>query len=110
VEEARDHWTRIVERGLTMWSENGRVRKDVEALSRFNIFVNTELLAFTRGERARWGRMLGGFARLGPRRWRRYLRDSRIRQRGTARARVGLAERRVRRHVRVPGPPELAKR
>jgi glycosyltransferase involved in cell wall biosynthesis len=93
----RDHWTTVVDRGLRSWQATGRLRADVEALSRFNIEFNAQLLAFVRGEDARLGRLLAGLVRLGPRRWWRYLRDSRILQRGAARARVAFAERRHRR-------------
>jgi GT2 family glycosyltransferase len=66
------------------------LRRRIQRLSEFSIEVNTQLAAAVHGGRLWWPGLLAGFMRLGPFDAYRYLRDSRIWERASARVRARL--------------------
>lgn len=65
-----------------------RQRRQIEAVGRFSMQVNTTLATALHGRRWRTALLPIGFAALGPIGWYRYLRDSRIFERLGARLRI----------------------
>jgi glycosyltransferase involved in cell wall biosynthesis len=59
--------------------------------ARFSLEVNVALAAAASGAAVPWSTLIGGFLRLGPWGWRRYLRDSRILERVASRVRLRRA-------------------
>ncbi len=75
----------VLDRHFSTWEGAGAEREQVRAAADLSVEVNVALAAAGRGERVGWGSLLRRFARLGPAGWRRYLRDSRLAERVTAR-------------------------
>jgi GT2 family glycosyltransferase len=86
--------TTVLDRHLRHWTQQGKRRASVERAAKASIAVNSALSAASRGEPMRpWAALAELFA-LGPAGWRRYLRDSRIVQRVSARLRAQRPARR----------------
>jgi len=86
--EWAEQLTTVLEAHLKTWPATGDVRRSVERVAMASIAVNAVLSAASRGERVRYLPVLSQLLALGPFGWHRYLRDSRIVQRVSARLRL----------------------
>jgi len=86
--EWEDQLTTVLDRHLEKWPVTGPLRTSVEQVARASIAVNSALSAASRGEPVRPVAVLFQLLAIGPRGWRKYLRDSRIVQRVRSRLKV----------------------
>lgn len=87
-EDRRRQHRVVLDRHLPHWKGPDRERTRIRAAAAFSIEVNVALAMAARREGFDWGPLLGGAARLGPRGLWRYLRDSRVLERVSARLRA----------------------
>ncbi len=85
IEELRSEYEKVLAKHL----EDGDAGIH-DRVSRFSVEMNLALMRLVGGQRVGWPRLIGAFAKLGPLGWYRYLRCSRILERGTSRVRAGL--------------------
>jgi glycosyltransferase involved in cell wall biosynthesis len=80
----------VLEKHMELWDTTERVKRSTCQAARFSIEVNTTLAAKTHGEKINLFKLLYSFFVLGPLGWNRYLRDSRIWERVSARVKAQL--------------------
>lgn len=85
----------VLERHLNCWNTNNRVKKSTQKVARFSIEINTALAGMLHKNKVNFFKILCSFLALGPLGWHRYLRDSRIWERLSARLRAGLTPKSV---------------
>jgi glycosyltransferase involved in cell wall biosynthesis len=78
----------VLEEHMKTWLVTGKRRTAVGRAANASIAVNSALSAASRGESVNFRGTLLRLARLGPLEWRRYLRDSRIQERVSARLKL----------------------
>ena len=80
----------VLEKHLNPWEVNDRSKRRTKQVAHFSIEVNTALAAMIHGEKTNLFRLLYSFLTLRPLGWYRYLRDSRIWERLSARLKARL--------------------
>jgi hypothetical protein len=91
----------VLEEHMENWVGSGKLRTAVGRAANASIAVNSALSAASRGEAVNLRDTMLSLARLGPMGWHRYLRDSRIQERVSARLKLrrqmnpGMAEKQV---------------
>jgi hypothetical protein len=78
----------VFEEHMKTWLVAGKRRAAVGRAANASIAVNSALSAASRGEAVNLRETILRLARLGPMEWRRYLRDSRIQERVSARLKL----------------------
>jgi GT2 family glycosyltransferase len=82
----------VAHKHLASWNVSNPERERVRRISDFSIEVNTELAGFMHGQRGHSFRLIGYLLSLGPANAYRYLRDSRIWERASARIKARVME------------------
>jgi glycosyltransferase involved in cell wall biosynthesis len=90
LESRRGQLETVAERHLALWSAPERLRESVGRATRFSNEVNLALAGMVSGNGSRLSHLLLSFLSLGPSSQHRYLRDSRIWERTTARLKARL--------------------
>ena len=80
----------VLEKHMEHWETTERVKRATLQAARFSIEVNTTLAAKIHGEKINLFKLFYSFLVLGPLGWNRYLRDSRIWERVSARVKAQL--------------------
>jgi len=80
----------VARKHLESWNPPSSTREKVRRLSEFSVEANTALAAYTHGQKANLTGLLLQLLQLGPRQVHKYLRDSRIWERVSARIRARL--------------------
>lgn len=80
----------VLEKHMKHWETTERIKRATLQAARFSIEVNTTLAAKIHGEKINLFKLLYSFLLLGPLGWHRYLRDSRIWERVSARVKAQL--------------------
>jgi hypothetical protein len=75
---------------LETWQRNHSVGSELDRVAQFSVAMNTFLAATVHGHKLNWKRMAIAFLTLGPAGWQRFIRDSRIAERVSARIRARL--------------------
>jgi GT2 family glycosyltransferase len=89
-DEMRQQIERVLERHLSLWEACHRGRPDVGRVARAAVEVNHALACCAYGRRPKWLALALHLVALGPAGWWRFLRDSRLLERVSARLRAGL--------------------
>lgn len=80
----------VLEKHMALWEATKSAKRVTWQAARFSIEVNTTLAAMIHSEKTNLFRLLSSFLALGPLGWYRYLRDSRIWERVSARLKARL--------------------
>lgn len=83
----------VLQKHMALWEATKSAKRLTWQAARFSIEVNTTLAAMIHSQRTNLFRLLSSFLALGPSGWYRYLRDSRIWERVSARLKARLTTR-----------------
>jgi glycosyltransferase involved in cell wall biosynthesis len=95
VQDWREQIEIVFQRHFKTWQAPERIKKETWLAALFSIEVNTSLASIIHGKKPKLGKLASSVLRLGPREWRRYFRDSRIRERVSARLKTRIKPKRL---------------
>ena len=92
LEDFRDQLERVEQKHFYLWDADEVKKNRVRKVAEFSITVNSALAGFSHGVKPKFLEIFTTFILLGPAGWYRYLRDSRIYERVSARLKARLAQ------------------
>ena len=93
IQDFREQLERVFLKHLLLWDAPKAEKNEIEKIARFSIEANIFLATTYHKKNYKLARLLAALLKLGPRRSRRYFRDSRIAERLLARMRARLENR-----------------
>lgn len=80
----------VAKKYFALWEAPEHLKQSVRKVADFSIEVNISLASSVHGQKFNWGALFAAFVLLGPSGWYRYIRDSRIWERVSARLKAQL--------------------
>jgi len=93
LQDFRKQMESVVEKHLAVWNGHESLKKSIFKNALFSIEANVSMASILHGQKPHLFRLMVTFLSLGPSGWFRYFRDSRIRERVSARLKVRLKTR-----------------
>ena len=88
--EFKQQMQSVLEKHLLGWQADNTIKQQTSQVALFSTEVNTTLAAMIHRQQTNMSKLLCSFVNLGPNGWRRYIRDSRIQERISARLKAKL--------------------
>ncbi len=90
LQDFREQLENVAKKHLSVWDAPESTKRETEKIARFSIEVNSALAGAMHGTKPKVFELFSSFLLLGPSGWHRYLRDSRIWERVSARLKARL--------------------